>query len=59
MYYYKAKDNRSLLAFKQILNVENYPEYSQDMINEYEQITEEEYIYYQEHLTEIGGTEDE
>lgn len=43
MHYYKAKDGKSLLALKNELTVENYPEYTAEMIAEYVGVTKEEY----------------
>lgn len=42
MFYYKAKDGRSTLALRKPLTAENYPEYTQEMIEGYEEAAKEE-----------------
>ena len=43
MFYYKAKNGGSLLALKRQLTVKHYPEYTQAMINGYEEITKKQF----------------
>lgn len=43
MHFYKAKDGKSKLALKNELTTENYPEYTAEMIADYDEITKEEF----------------
>lgn len=49
-YYYKHKNNTSYLDFDLPITLENYPDWTQELINEYEEITEEEFNHIQEEL---------
>ena len=43
MFYYKKKNGTSFLVLKHKLTTENYPEYSQAMVNKYEEITKQQF----------------
>ena len=42
-YYYKNKNNNSALNFDMELTLMNFPDWTQELIDEYEEITEEEF----------------
>lgn len=42
-YYYKNKNNNSCLNFKEELTLENFPDWTQEAIDDYVAITEEEF----------------
>lgn len=55
MYYYRAKDGKSKLALKNELTVENYPEYTAEMVAKYDVITESD--FYGEHQSNTTASE--
>ena len=57
MFYYKAKDGMSYLGFFQELTVDNYPEYTEEMIAQYDSITEQEWNAHFDQMYETNEEE--